>query len=357
MIMNDMIHLSIPDEETCWLAVAERDKSYKGRFVFGVRSTGIFCRPGCAARRPRRDQVIFFANGNQARAAGFRACRRCRPDEADAPQSGLAERARRLLDETEEPLSLAALAQPLNVSLYHLQRTFKAAFGVTPHQYAAARRLERFKTGVRQGQDVTTALYSAGFGSASRLYERAGLNLGMTPGTYRKGGKGMEMNFSIFDTPLGWMLLAATAQGVCKVAFGESEADLETLLAAEYPFALRVREDARLEKWADAIRAYLLGTESCLDLPLDVQGTLFQQKVWQALRQIPYGETRTYAQLAGEIGQPNAVRAAASACAANPVAVIIPCHRIVRSDGGLGGYHWGLERKKKLLERERGKAL
>jgi AraC family transcriptional regulator of adaptative response/methylated-DNA-[protein]-cysteine methyltransferase len=252
-------------------------------------------------------------------------------------------------------MNLTALARQLNASPFHLQRTFKAAFGVTPRQYATACRLERFKAGVQQGQDVTTALYAAGFGSPSRLCERAGQNLGMTPGAYRNGGKGMELIFSIFDTSLGWMLLAATACGVCKVAFGESEADLEALLAEEYPFALRVRDDARLENWAGAIRAYLLGAQSRLDLPLYVQGTLFQQKVWQALRQIPYGETRTYAQLAGEIGQPNAVRAAASACAANPAAVVIPCHRIVRSGGGLGGYHWGLERKKKLLEREQGK--
>ncbi len=264
MVMNDMIQLSIPDEEICWQAVVERDPRYAGRFVFGVRSTHVYCRPGCGARRPRRDQVIFFAGGAEARAAGFRACRRCHPDEANGQSAELAERARRLMDEAGEPLSLAALAGQLHVSPYHLQRTFKAAFGVTPRQYAAARRLERFKSEVQQGQDVTTALYSAGYGSPSRLYERAGQSLGMTPGAYRNGGKGMQMKYSIFETTLGWMLLAATAQGVCKVAFGESEAGLEAGLAAEFPFALRTRDDASMEKWAGAIQAYLLGTNRAL---------------------------------------------------------------------------------------------
>lgn len=352
MAMNSMIRLTIPDEDTCWQAVQERDARYSDRFVFGVRSTGIFCRPGCAARRPRRDQVVFFQDGGAARAAGFRPCRRCRPEEAAGSSTGLAERARRLMDESEEPLALAELAGQLGVSPYHLQRTFKAAFGVTPRQYSAARKLERFKTGVQQGQDVTSALYSAGFGSSSRLYEQAGQNLGMTPGAYRRGGKGMQIDYSIFETALGWMLLAATPRGICKLAFGESEQELETLLAGEFPRAIRNREDARLANWAGALQAYLAGSQAAVDLPLDVQGTLFQQQVWQALRQIPAGQTRTYTQLANQIGRPGAVRAAASACGANPVAVVIPCHRIVRSDGGLGGYHWGLERKKKLLERE-----
>ncbi len=344
----------LPEEETCWQAVVERDSRFDGVFYFGVRSTGIYCRPICPARRPRRDQVTFFTSKAKAQAAGFRPCRRCRPDdESPEARALLAEQARHLLDQAESPLTLSALARQVGASPSHLQRVFKAAVGLSPRAYFANRRLERFKSQVKAGQDVTTALYEAGFGSSSRLYEDARQTLGMTPGEYRNGGKGMQVRFTTFESRLGWVLMAATRYGVCKVSFGKDDADLEGQLVAEFPKAERTRDDAGLSAWSGMLAAYLQGSQKQIDLPLDAQGTAFQHKVWAALRQIPYGQTRTYAQLAQSINQPAAVRAAARACATNPVAVVTPCHRIVRSDGGLGGYRWGLERKKQLLESEK----
>jgi AraC family transcriptional regulator of adaptative response/methylated-DNA-[protein]-cysteine methyltransferase len=354
LIMNKPIDVSLPDEETCWQAVVERDQRYDGVFYFGVRSTGIYCRPVCPARRPRRAQAAFFASRAAAQAAGFRPCRRCRPDD-DAPgaRSQLVEQTRRLLDQSETPLTLAELARQVGASATYLQRIFKADVGVTPHAYFASHRLDRLKMQLKSGQDVTTALYEAGFSSSSRLYEDARQTLGMTPGEYRNGGKGMQIQFTTFDSRLGRVLMAATRHGVCKVSFGSDDADLEAQLAAEFPEAECARDDTGLSAWSGKLAAYLQGDLKQMDLPLDAQGTAFQRKVWAALRQIPYGQTRTYAQLAQSIDQPSAVRAAARACATNPVAVITPCHRVVRSDGGLGGYRWGLERKKQLLERER----
>jgi len=352
--MNELIQVVLPDEETCWQAVAARDGRYDGVFVFGVHSTGIYCRPGCPARRPRREGVSFYAGSAAARAAGFRACRRCQPDAAAHPRAQLVERARQRLDAAEEPLSLAQLAGELGASPTYLQRIFKADTGLSPSQYAAARRLERLKQGLQQGRTVTTALYDAGFGSASRLYAGARQALGMTPGVYRRGGVGMEIRYTCFDTVLGRALLAATQHGVCKLSFGEEDAALAADLAAEFPHAARREDAAGLAAWAAALRAHLAGDRQTLELPLDARGTEFQQRVWAALRQIPCGQTRSYAQLAEAIGQPAAVRAVASACARNPVAVVTPCHRIIRSDGSLGGYRWGLERKQALLKREHG---
>jgi AraC family transcriptional regulator, regulatory protein of adaptative response / methylated-DNA-[protein]-cysteine methyltransferase len=350
--MNETNSNLLPNEETCWQAVATRDVRYDGVFYFGVHSTGIYCRPGCPARRPQRDGVSFFASASAARSAGYRACRRCRPDEMLQPREQLVERARRRLDEAEVSPTLAELAGELGASPTHLQRIFKAATGLSPRQYTAARRLERLKDGLQQGQDVTTALYDAGFGSASRLYESARQALGMTPGVYRKGGDGMQIRYACFDTTLGRALLAATGHGICKLSFGDDDAALTADLAIEFPRAECSEDMTGLSAWVEALRAYLEGDRQALDLPLDVLGTQFQQRVWAALRQIPYGQTRTYAQLAEAIGQPAAARAAASACAHNPVAIVTPCHRIIRSDGSLGGYRWGLERKQALLKRE-----
>jgi AraC family transcriptional regulator, regulatory protein of adaptative response / methylated-DNA-[protein]-cysteine methyltransferase len=350
--MNAQMQTQIPDEETCWQAVSERDAAYNGSFVFGVRSTGIYCRPGCPARRPRRDQVVFFRDGSAAREAGFRACRRCKPDEPLHTADRWVEEARRILEQSEEPVPLAELARRVGASLYHLQRIFKAATGLTPRQYGAAQRMERLKSRLQTGQDVTTALYEAGFSSPSRLYEDARQKLGMTPGAYRNGGKGMRIRYTTFDTPLGRMLLAATEHGVCKISFGKDDNDLVRQLEDEFPQASGDRDEHGLGAWAECLNDYLEGRISQFDLPLDPHGTVFQQQVWAALRQIPYGETRTYAQIAQTIGQPTAVRAAAHAIASNPLAVVTPCHRVVRTDGGLGGYHWGMERKKALLKRE-----
>jgi AraC family transcriptional regulator of adaptative response/methylated-DNA-[protein]-cysteine methyltransferase len=358
-IMNKLMVNDLPEEETCWQAVVERDSRYDGVFYFGVRSTGIYCRPVCPARRPRRDQVTFFASRIEAQAAGFRPCKRCRPDdEAPEGRALLVEQARRLLDQAESPLALADLARQVGASPSHLQRVFKAEVGLTPRAYFANRRLERLKTQLKTGQDVTTALYEAGFGSSSRLYEDARQTLGMTPGEYRNGGKGLQIRYTTFDSRLGRVLMAATRHGVCKVSFGGNDSDLEAQLAAEFPEAERARDDAALSAWSGELAAYLQGSRAqrntnLNDIPLDAQGTAFQHKVWAALRQIPYGQTRTYAQLAQSIDQPAAVRAAARACATNPVAVVTPCHRVVRSDGSLGGYRWGLERKKQLLESEK----
>jgi AraC family transcriptional regulator of adaptative response/methylated-DNA-[protein]-cysteine methyltransferase len=344
------------DEESCWQAVQRRDTALDGTFVYAVRSTGIYCRPGCPSRRPRRDQVAFFNSGVEARAAGFRACRRCHPDEAlpSSVQAELIRCACATIDAAVDALpSLEDLAREARLSPFHFHRLFKSATGLTPRQYAAGQRLQKFKSGVKTGQDVTTALYDAGYSSSSRLYEKAASRLGMTPAAYRRGGEAMQINYTIASTRLGQMLVAATERGICKVSFDDQDEPLETGLRAEFPTASLIRDDITLKTWVDALVAHLEGQQPRLDLPLDLQATTFQLRVWETLRQIPYGETRTYAQVASIIGSAKAVRAVGSACAHNPVAVITPCHRVLRTDGGLGGYRWGLKRKQALLEQER----
>jgi AraC family transcriptional regulator, regulatory protein of adaptative response / methylated-DNA-[protein]-cysteine methyltransferase len=351
--------IMIVEDDLRWQAVAERDAGQDGQFVYAVRSTGIYCRPSCASRRPRREQVRFFTGGEEARAAGFRACKRCQPDQALTVDqaAALVEQACRRIDAqieagSEAGASLEFLAQALHVSPSHLHRLFKAATGLTPHQYAAGRRLQRFKEHVRAGQDLTGALYESGYSSTSRLYENAVEKLGMTPAVYRRGGLGMNIAYTIVDTVLGRMLVAATPQGVCAVSFGEQDAVLEQQLRAEYPAAQIAPDAERLAGWIQALVAHLAGQRPDLALPLDLQATAFQLRVWEELRRIPYGETRTYAQVAEAIGQPSAVRAVANACAANPAVLVTPCHRVVRSDGSLGGYRYGVERKQKLLDKE-----
>ncbi len=340
------------DEATCWQAVQDRDVSYSGKFVLGVRSTHIYCRPGCPARLPKRENVVFFAQCDQAEAAGFRPCKRCQPRQALEPQAQMVTEACRLLDEAG-PLPLAELGRRLGVSPWHLQRVFKAITGLSPRQYAAARREQQLKERLHQGQDVSSALYAAGYGSHSRLYENAGQRLGMTPGQVRRGGKGMHIEYTIVDCRLGRMLVAATEKGVCALSFDRPDAELEAFLRQEYPAAELVRASGeQLAGWVNTILAYLEGQEPRLDLPLDVQATAFQRRVWDELRRIPYGQTRTYTQVAQAIGQPAAVRAVARACATNPAALVTPCHRVVRSDGSLAGYRWGVTHKQALLELE-----
>lgn len=357
---NPMTHTLEPGlEETYWQAVQSRDSQFNGVFVYGVRSTGIFCRPGCPSRRPRREQVTFFPSPAAAGQAGFRACRRCRPLEALTPnqQAELASQACRLIEASpERPPSLEELGKALHLSPSYLQRVFKTVTGLTPHQYARGQQLQRFKTQVRQGQDVTTALYEAGFGSSSRLYEQSGQRLGMTPAAYRRGGQGMHIRYTMVDTSLGRMLVAAAERGICAVSFEgqEGDAGLKNWLQREYPAAHITCDDAELGPWAAALVAHLEGKQPHLDLPLDVQATAFQLRVWEELRRIPYGQTRSYAQVAQAIGQPAAVRAVAQACASNPAVLVTPCHRVVRSDGALGGYRYGLHRKQALLDREKG---
>ncbi|HWE64762.1 MAG TPA: bifunctional DNA-binding transcriptional regulator/O6-methylguanine-DNA methyltransferase Ada [Chloroflexota bacterium] len=341
------------DDAARWQAVLARDGQYDGRFFYGVRSTGIYCRPSCPSRRPRREQVRFFAASAAAEQAGFRPCRRCRPQEDAAPEVEVVRQVCRYIDEHPDgPVTLAVLGAHVGLSPYHLQRSFKNTMGATPQQYATARRIDRFKEQLKGGQAVTGAMYDAGYGSSSQLYTQAPARLGMTPTAYLKGGAGMNIHYTTATSPLGWLLVAATERGICVVRFGESAADLEQALAREFSAATLERDDAALQPWVDALARYLDGRQPRLDLPLDVQATAFQSRVWEALRAIPYGSTRSYSQIARAIGQPTAARAVAQACASNPAALIIPCHRVVRDDGSLSGYRWGVERKRSLLARE-----
>ncbi len=342
-------------EKEYWQATLDRDARYDGRFVFAVRSTGIYCRPSCPARRPRREHVQFFAAPAQAEQAGFRACRRCRPDRAapDQPQLGLVrEICRYLSGPVEHMPTLEELSARFHLSPYHLQRTFKRLVGVTPRQYAAAQRLARLKQELKNGGRVTDSLYEAGYGSSSSFYGGPNEDLGMTPSSYRNGGAAARILYAIVPCPLGWLLVAATERGLCAVRLGDSERELEQTLREEFPAARLVRSEAELGQWVQRLLDYLEGAQPHLDLPLDVQATAFERRVWEMLRTIPYGEKRSYTEVARAIGQPRAARAVAQACAHNPVALVIPCHRVVRGDGSPGGYRWGVERKRQLLAAE-----
>ena len=346
-----------------WQAVERRDRGADGAFVFAVRSTGIYCKPSCPSRRPRREQVIFFSFAEAAEQAGFRACKRCRPSAAPAADPNI-EKMRgvcRAIDaavladtsgEAGMDLSLAGLSAKAGMGPHQLERAFRRAMGITPRQYADAQRMRRLKSRLKKGDDVTTALYEAGYGSSSRLYERAPSHLGMTPATYRRGGEGMQINYTFADSPLGRMLVGATDRGISALYIGDSDSKLEAALRKEYPRAEIARDRNGLSKWLQKILAHLRGREPHLDLPTDVQATAFQRRVWEELRRIPYGATRTYSEVARSIGRPTAIRAVARACATNPVSVVVPCHRVVREDGNLAGYRWGLDRKRALLESE-----
>jgi AraC family transcriptional regulator of adaptative response/methylated-DNA-[protein]-cysteine methyltransferase len=337
-----------------WRIVLARDRRYDGAFVYAVRSTGIYCRPSCASRRPRRGQVTFFPIPEAAEREGFRACRRCHPADVAGgdPAVALVREACRALETADAP-RLETLAQRLGQRPHGLLRAFKRVLGITPRQYRDARRVARFKHELKRRPHVSPAVYEAGYGSSSRVYEHAHAQLGMTPATYARGGAGAEIAFAVVPCSLGKLLVAATPRGVCRVSLGDSAASLEADLAAEFP-AARVRKDrAGLERWVTAILAYLEGSEPSLAVPLDIRATAFQRRVWQELQAIPYGETRSYADVARRIGRPTANRAVARACATNPAALIIPCHRVVREDGALGGYRWGIDRKSALLEQER----
>ncbi len=337
-----------------WDAVAARDRSMDGVFYYAVLSTGIYCRPSCPSKRPRRENVVFFRARLAAEHAGFRACKRCKPEAAGAsdPNAQLVEKVCRYIDtHPDEPVTLETLSRALAMSPFHLQRTFKARTGITPRAYADSRRLNSLKAGLREGHSVTRSLYDAGYGSSSRLYERASSQLGMTPSRYRKQGAGETIHYAIAATTIGRMLLAATDRGVCSIQFGDSDAKLERELGLEYPKAEIVRSDRKLGAQVKALRAIIQG-ENKTPLPLDIQATAFQRRVWEELQAIPRGATKSYSKIASDIGHPKAARAVARACATNPVAVAIPCHRVVREDGAMGGYRWGVDRKQKLLEIE-----
>jgi len=342
-----------------WDAVLARDASHDGSFVFAVRSTRIYCRPSCPARRPRREQVQFFPVPEAAEQAGFRACRRCHPRRARTsdPQIKLVRRICHAIDEHgEEPQTLKTLSAEAGVSAHHLQRTFKQVMSISPRQYAESRRLDQFKSNVKKGVSVTEAMYDAGYGSSRGLYEKSSSQLGMTPATYGRGGRGMRIIYTVASCALGRLLVAATERGVCSVALGDSDSELTTALFAEYPKASIDSQDTlispSLNVWLDKVLEHLKGQSPRIDLPLDIQATAFQWRVWEELQRVPIGSTRSYQEIAKAIGKPRAVRAVASACASNHVALVIPCHRIVREDKQLGGYRWGLERKQALLERE-----
>jgi len=378
-----------------WQAVVDRDGSLDGTFVFAVSSTGIFCRPSCPAKRPRPENVSFFDHALEAEQAGYRACLRCRPKAADGnPQSALVRSICRYIEQhvvdphiedqhIEDRLTLSLLARKFRRSPFHLQRTFKAVLGVSPKAYMDACRLRQVKQNLQAGHSVTTALYAAGYGSSSCLYERTATQLGMTPEKYRRGAvaavvrytivgdtgvrdtnardtsvrdtsvRDNNVRYTIARSPLGRMLIAATDKGICAINFADSDQQLVQGLIREFPFAVRRRDDAAMSQWRESLTRLMQGQEPNPSLPLDIRATAFQRRVWEALQRIPRGETLSYSAVAKKIGMPKATRAVARACATNPVAVAIPCHRAVRQDGELGGYRWGIERKEQLLALEK----
>lgn len=343
-------------EESRWRAVISKDNGADGRFVYAVASTGIYCRPSCSSRQPARRNVSFYDSTGDAEQAGFRACRKCggQPKTADDRQIHAVRLACRTLEAAEEQApSLDELAQVTGLSPHHLHRIFKKAMGITPRQYWDSIRLGRLKENLRSGEPVAPALYGAGYGSSSRLYEKSDGQLGMTPASYGKGGAGAVIAYAIRPSALGLVLVGATAKGVCFVAIGEDEDGLAGELERDFPKAERRRDDAGLGEMLDRVVAHLDGREPYVQLPLDIQATAFQRQVWQALTEIPYGETRSYAEIAAAIGRPSAPRAVGRACGGNPVALLVPCHRAIGANGGLTGYRWGVERKRSLIERER----
>lgn len=338
-------------DERRWQAVIARDRRADGTFVTAVHTTRIYCRPSCPARHPLRKNVSFFATPDEARQAGFRPCRRCRPDEPDATAEQIRLLCRHIETHLDSPLTLDELGRQANLSPHYLQRTFKKIVGLSPRQYAEACRMNQVKSKLKEGETVTASLYEAGFGSSSRLYEKD--PLGMRPKDYRRGGNGMKIGYTIVNSPLGRMIVAATERGVCFVGFGDDDKSLESELAKDYPSAEVRRGQAGFNEWVNAIVNNLEGRQPALNLPIDVRGTAFQHQVWSALRRIPYGKTRTYGEIAKSIGKPNAARAVGRACATNHVSIVVPCHRAVGSGGDLTGYRWGVQRKEKLLAGEK----
>lgn len=337
----------------CWLAVLNRDRTFDGRFVYAVRSTGIYCRPTCPSRRPGRSQVLFFGAAVEAERAGFRPCLRCEPDAGNIQQAKLLHELCRYLEcNSSEHLPLRALSRRFNISSSHLNRVFKRALGISISQYAKACRMKSFKAAVRRGTDVTTAMYEAGFGSSSRLYEASDSNLGMTPAVYKKGAGAVQIRYTTSACSLGRLLVASTDRGICAVTLGNVDSELVSALRKEYPEAGITRDRSYLRDAVIGLLSHISGVEPCPEFPLDIRATAFQRRVWQELRSIPFGTTRSYSEIASRIGKPKATRAVAQACASNPVALLIPCHRVIGKDGAPGGYRWGKDRKRKLLENE-----
>ncbi|MBL8234872.1 MAG: bifunctional DNA-binding transcriptional regulator/O6-methylguanine-DNA methyltransferase Ada [Bryobacterales bacterium] len=346
------------NDEQCWSAVLSRDPSQDGQFYFAVRTTGVYCRPVCPCRTPLRGNVAFYPTPEAAEAAGFRACLRCKPRQKPVAVR-VAEVCEYIRRHSDEPLHLAGLAKLAGLSPYHFQRTFKVMTGVSPKQFAEACRMESFKQGLRSGGSVTEAIYDAGFGSASRVYERVPDRLGMTPVEYRDGGRGVSISYASATYASAWstrIMVGATDRGVCFVQFGGDEEELLRALEAEYPHAkltpLPQPYLPQFTEWMEALKHHIAGRPSSTEIPLDIRATAFQIKVWRYLQSIPAGATQSYAEVACAIGEPRSARAVARACATNPVALLIPCHRVIRGDGSMGGYRWGVDRKKALLASE-----
>lgn len=345
---------SFESDEARWDAVQRRDPAADGRFYYSVLSTGVFCRPSCPSRPARRANVAFHVSCDEAQAAGFRPCLRCaptRPPLAERQAEAVA-RACRLIEQSPEEPDLDQLAQAAGMSRFHFHRVFKAHTGITPKAYAAARRASLVRDGLRDGVSVTDALYEAGFGSSGRFYAASGAVLGMAPASYRAGGRGETIRFAIAECSLGAILVAATERGICAILIGDQPEPLLDDLQARFPQAELVGAEPAFEQTVAQVIALVEAPRLGLELPLDVRGTAFQQRVWQVLRAIPAGQTVSYAELAERLGLAGGARAVAGACAANPVAVAIPCHRVVRTGGALSGYRWGIERKRALLDRE-----
>jgi AraC family transcriptional regulator of adaptative response/methylated-DNA-[protein]-cysteine methyltransferase len=352
------MHKNAPDvrpvNSTWWEAVTHRDAGAAGTFVYGVVTTGIYCRPGCPSRLPNRRNVRFFETWQGAEAAGFRACKRCSPRSPDARDAATAAvvAACRTIETADQEPSLQDLADAAGFSPYHFQRLFKRIVGVSPKHYAAEVRLDRVRDGLHAEATVTGAIYDAGYASSSRFYAAAPAALGMTPSTYRQGGQGVSIRYAVTESYLGWVLVAATDRGICRIDLGETPEALKARLEADFPEADLGPGGPAFDAVVAQVVALLEAPERGLALPLDIQGTAFQRRVWAALQEIPAGATASYGEIAARIGEPQAARAVAQACAHNTLAVAIPCHRVVRSDGSLGGYRWGLDRKAALLERE-----
>lgn len=342
--------------ERYWRATLDRDRRADGDFVLAVRSTHIYCRPSCPARRPLRRNVTFFRTREEAERQGYRPCLRCRPNEVAAASALVARAAKYLAQSDEESLRLLRVAKELNTTTATLRRAFRQVTGLAPRQLAEALRIKRFKSLLRSGRNITDALYETGYGSSSRVYERSNAQLGMTPATYQKGGKGMKLEYTIAASPVGKVLVAATERGISAVYLGDAQKKLLAELREEYPHAEISPATGSTRSWVREIVQRIEGQPAREELPLDLQATAFQRRVWQELQKIPRGTTKTYSQVARALGRPRAVRAVARACATNPVSVVVPCHRVVRENGSLAGYRWGLSRKEQLLATERAAA-
>lgn len=354
-IMRQSTRSPFFSEKTFWQAVLDRDSSFDGKVFYGVHSTGIYCRPTCPSRKPSRSQVSFFQSPKEAEVQGFRPCKRCQPQNASAidPARDKVLAACRYIDQSDHIPTLEELSAQIGMSSSHLQRIFKQIVGVTPFQYGNARRTERLKQHLHQGEEIAHALYEVGYGSSSRLYEKAKDQLGMTPASYKRYGRGEEIRYTIVNSHLGFLIVAATHRGLCSVRLGETVVELEEGLLREFHHASFRRADEELQHWIQAMVDYLSGNLPLPELPCDVKATAFQLRVWEELRKIPIGTTRSYSDIAVSIGQPTAIRAVACACATNPIALIVPCHRVVPKAGGLGGYRWGVARKQALLDLEK----